>query len=152
MQATNDDMDKKSETLKTNLIAMLKARDWSQSELARRSGVAQATISRIIDGSRRGFQWSTVEALARAFDVAPDDLASGVLTNGEPAPEVGFVDVGDLLAAYVASPWYAKDAPTPEELRWIATYGEIMWVGQVPGAGAVHALLVRRRKLTTGQK
>jgi transcriptional regulator with XRE-family HTH domain len=47
---------------------------WTQYELARRSGVDSAMISRIENGLTRGVGLGTVERLARALRVSPRSL------------------------------------------------------------------------------
>ena len=49
-------------------------RGWSQSELSRRSGVAQATISRIEARETGGVDFEVLELLADALDVHPSAL------------------------------------------------------------------------------
>ena len=51
-----------------------KKRGWSQSELSRRSGVAQATISRIEAQETGGVDFEVLELLADALDVHPKEL------------------------------------------------------------------------------
>lgn len=146
--AEEESMSKLSQTkLKENLIALRTGRGWSQSELSRRSKVGQSTISRIENGNLRGNDWDTVTALARALGVDPTELAGEEhIAIGEPEIQAGVVAVGSLLPAYIASEWYMRDEPTPDELRWLATYGKITWTGQPATAGTVHVLLLERRK------
>ena len=49
-------------------------RGWSQAELARKSGVPQATISRIEAGKTAGISFDTLEKLAKALEVHPAAL------------------------------------------------------------------------------
>ena len=46
-------------------------RGWSQSEVARRAGVRQATLSAIERGKTEGIDFETLERLAIAFDTHP---------------------------------------------------------------------------------
>jgi transcriptional regulator with XRE-family HTH domain len=48
--------------------ALLKARGWSNAELARRSGLNSYTIEQAVDGVRLSV--NTIECIAAAFDVA----------------------------------------------------------------------------------
>lgn len=50
------------------LLTELKKRNWSQSELARRAGVAHGTISNLINGNK-GVGESTLNAIANAFHI-----------------------------------------------------------------------------------
>lgn len=52
----------------TWLLTELKKRNWSQSELARRAGVAHGTISNLINGNK-GVGESTLNAIANAFHI-----------------------------------------------------------------------------------
>ena len=56
------------------LQALRERRGLSQAELARRSGVSQATISRIEAGKTRGVDLVTLDRLARALGVSPGSL------------------------------------------------------------------------------
>ena len=49
-------------------------RKLSQAELARRSGVSQATVSRIEAGMTKGVDLATLERLADALGVSPRSL------------------------------------------------------------------------------
>lgn len=51
-----------------------RARKWSQAELGRRSGVSQATISRIEAGKTAGVDLRTLDKLSDALGVEPADL------------------------------------------------------------------------------
>ena len=67
-------------------VARLRAaRGWSQSELARRSGVSQGFISSLEGGRRLDAETRFVGALARALGVAVDDLLRE--PEGVPAQE-----------------------------------------------------------------
>ena len=50
------------------------ARGWSQSELARRSGVTQQTISRIEARETAAVAFDVLERLGDALDIHPKDL------------------------------------------------------------------------------
>ena len=67
-----------------NVARMRKVKGWSQSELARRSGVSQAFISSL-EGGRRGKATTDVaEALAKALGVTVDDLLREAEEGEEP--------------------------------------------------------------------
>ena len=61
------------------------ARGWSQSELARRSGVSQTFISSLEGGRRQGAEVNVAAALARALGVTVDELVRE--PEGVPAQE-----------------------------------------------------------------
>ena len=60
--------------LTLRLKALRKRAGLSQAELARRSGVAQPTISRIEAGLRRDVGLDVIDKLARALGVSPRSL------------------------------------------------------------------------------
>jgi transcriptional regulator with XRE-family HTH domain len=60
------------------------ARGWSQSELSRRSGVSQPTISRWEAGEQEGITFAQLEALADALEVN-----AALLIHHEPAKRGG---------------------------------------------------------------
>ena len=75
---------------------------WTQAELAERSGVSQADISRIENGQLDA-RWSTIHRLSEALE-APGEQPRRSLANGnrrEPTPITG------------AKPWQPKGATQP---------------------------------------
>ena len=60
-------------------------RGWSQSELARRAGLAQSYISRMEVNARTKPSLKVVEQLARAFEISPEQLMQAVSAM-QPAP------------------------------------------------------------------
>ena len=68
--------------VRVRIEELRKARNWSQAELARRSNVPQATISRIEAGLTGAIEFSVLERLGRAFGVHP-----GYLIDVAPAEE-----------------------------------------------------------------
>ncbi len=70
------------------LQGAIREREWSISELARRSGVSQSHLSNIISGNRKASA-ATLTALARALDV-PAELVfakAGLLPPPKGAPD-----------------------------------------------------------------
>lgn len=65
-------------------------RRWSQSDLARISGVDQGTISRLENNAQEKTRIETLVALARTFKVATDDLfvAAGPLDLEQTDPQL----------------------------------------------------------------
>jgi transcriptional regulator with XRE-family HTH domain len=61
-------------SLGRNVARLREAQGWSQSELARRSGVSQAFISSLEGGRRTKASTDTALALARALGVTVDEL------------------------------------------------------------------------------
>lgn len=62
--------------LGSNLRTARKQREWTQEELAERSGVQAGEISRL-EAGKRDPQVSTVEKLAAALEVPPGRLLDG---------------------------------------------------------------------------
>ncbi|OBP09739.1 MULTISPECIES: XRE family transcriptional regulator [unclassified Pseudomonas] len=64
-------------------------RGWSEGELARRSGIPQPTIHRIIKGESKNPRQDNVQAIARAFGSSTEWLWNGVgkAPDGNPEPE-----------------------------------------------------------------
>jgi phage repressor protein C with HTH and peptisase S24 domain len=58
--------------------AEMKRRDWSEGELARRTGVSQPTIHRILKGESKSPRHENVQAIAKAFGCTPEWLWTGV--------------------------------------------------------------------------
>lgn len=63
------------------LRALREVRGWSQAELARRSGVNQAVISRLESGTTQAISFPNLEKLAAALECDP-----GYLIVRSPAP------------------------------------------------------------------
>lgn len=67
--------------VRVHLEEMRLMKGWSQSELARRSGVGQSTISRIERGDTAGVSLGVLEKLARALGI--DDPAYLIVKKGK---------------------------------------------------------------------
>jgi transcriptional regulator with XRE-family HTH domain len=68
-----------------------RARGWTQAELARRAGISQGAISRVLSGSR-GPGVEFCKSIAKAFSVPDRDVLqiAGLMTDDpEPAPGQG---------------------------------------------------------------
>src|SRR5690348_287766 len=70
------------------IAALREARGWSQAELARRSGVAQTTISRLEGAEGAGATSGVLVRLSEVFGVSPSRLlrVEGEETGEIPAP------------------------------------------------------------------
>ncbi len=79
-------MDAEEATFAERLSAVMAAKGFSQSRLARASDVGQPAISMLLARSCRP-QRRTVERLARALDVAPGDLWPDFAGGAAPSPE-----------------------------------------------------------------
>ena len=60
--------------IEVRTVELRELKGWSQNELARRSGVAQSTISRMEAGDTSGVSLGVVEKLARALGCDPSYL------------------------------------------------------------------------------
>ncbi|MDA8485870.1 XRE family transcriptional regulator [Pseudomonas resinovorans] len=58
--------------------AEMKRRDWSEGELARRAGIPQPTVHRIIKGESKSPRQENIQAIAKAFGCSIEWLWSGV--------------------------------------------------------------------------
>lgn len=72
------------------LKGALREKDWSPAELARRSGVPQPTVHRILTGASRSPRRETVDSLARALGISSESLWSGKAVEEESASEREF--------------------------------------------------------------
>lgn len=138
-------------SLRENLIRLRAARGWTQADLARRAGIPQSSVSRLESGSHASGRWSTIEAIASALGVDAAELTGETMPTAAPAPAatapaVGRIGIGEILPAYISSEWFIRDAPTPDEMRWLAGLGMITWTGAPPQPGTIHVLLEERRK------
>lgn len=52
----------------------MKVAGLSQADLAKRAGVSPALITRLLDGSRRRPSYESIVRIARALNLAPDEL------------------------------------------------------------------------------
>lgn len=66
--------------------ALLEERDWSASELARRAGVSQSRISRVMSGETASPNLELVEKVAEAFDVPVSTLLGRQPPTVQPEP------------------------------------------------------------------
>jgi len=155
MTATNDTMTK-AQKLRERVIALLQERGWSQTKLAQKARLSPSTISKLIKGERRDYDWKTVESLAMALGVGTFDLTGerppgvaeapgeyAVARNDQVA--VGRTEAAELLRLYVASPHFLEDNPTADELQWLAGLGMLVWTGSPPTAKTVSVILEQRR-------
>lgn len=76
------------------LLNAMKERGWSEGELARRAGLKQPTVHRIISGQSKDPRYANVQSLAKALGVSPEwlrdgkgDASTSKLPEVEGAPE-----------------------------------------------------------------
>lgn len=65
------------------IIKLLEERNWSQNELARRSGIQASYLSQIITGKTRNVRSEYAIAIAKAFGISVDELL-GLTTYAKP--------------------------------------------------------------------
>lgn len=72
----------------SRIEAEMKRLSWSEGELARRAGVSQPTVHRIIKGESKSPRHENIQAIAKAFGCAPEWLwtGAGKPPAGAPAP------------------------------------------------------------------
>lgn len=56
------------------IISKLNERDWSQSDLARASGLTRSAISYILKGKSKSPDDETLRRIAKAFQVSPEEV------------------------------------------------------------------------------
>jgi transcriptional regulator with XRE-family HTH domain len=86
------------ENLSTWLLRKLEEKGWTQSELARRSGVGQVTISRIITGDRKmGTRVAT--KIAKALNVETSEVLEriGII---KPVPQTDETNLSEIGTAF----------------------------------------------------
>lgn len=75
----------------TNLARLREAKRWTQEELEEASGVSERTISRIesprAQDMEKEIRHKTIEKLAKALGVEPDDVSGGAQLAPEPPTE-----------------------------------------------------------------
>lgn len=71
--------------LSKNLLALLKRRDMTLAELARKSGISKSTLSGISSGAGDSIRLSHLKKLAEALDVSVYELAYGEQDPRSPA-------------------------------------------------------------------
>lgn len=65
------------------IAAMRELRDMTQKDLAKASGLTQATIARVEKGHKRRMELNTVVKIASALDVGVDDLLKPIEEAGK---------------------------------------------------------------------
>lgn len=80
-----------SSGLGARIKALRLERDWTQSELARLSGISQSNINLIESGTRTDIKYDTIVGIARAFRISTDELL-GYDKDAIPEPALGTED------------------------------------------------------------
>jgi transcriptional regulator with XRE-family HTH domain len=70
--------------LATNVRRERTGRDWSQEELADRAGISQTYTSQL-ESAQRAVSIDTIEKIARAFNLEPDQLLRRQADDGHPS-------------------------------------------------------------------
>lgn len=94
------------------LAGLMKARNWSEGELSRQSGVPQPTINRILSGESKSPRRDTISKLARALRVPPEWLlfGGGALTNVSPTLQPHREARKYPLISWIAAGMWAESA------------------------------------------
>lgn len=72
------------------LKEMLRLKEWTPAELARRSGVPQPTVHRVITGASRNPRRETIDSLAKVLGCPPEHLWSGKASDTQSPAEREF--------------------------------------------------------------
>ncbi|MBW5801156.1 LexA family protein [Halomonas elongata] len=95
------------ETLGDRLRAEMEAKGWSEGELARRSGLKQPTIHRILTGQSRDPRYGNIEKLAFALGRDPAWLRTGKGDSARHTPNVTPVAQSKKVYHYPVVSWVA---------------------------------------------
>lgn len=128
----------KKKTLGERLIEMRVAAGIGPAELARRSGVGRTTIHRIETGEQQSASLRTIERLAKTLGREPAELAGHVVQR-VPIEQV----IQEWLRLEELRP---VNRPTDEELAWLRSLPDMVWVGMPPTPDVLGALVEVRRK------
>lgn len=104
-------VDEPAGDLASNLRSAREGRGWNQSELGRRSGVSQPTISKIESGKLPDPGVINLSRLAKALGVTADELIGGssTVTTG-PAPDFGTLSAKYEAAREAGREWLREEA------------------------------------------
>lgn len=69
--------------IKSQIKVMLAKNDMTQTQLAERSGVSQATISKLNSGAAKQIPIDALDAFCKVFDCQPSDLFAYIPTEKE---------------------------------------------------------------------
>jgi transcriptional regulator with XRE-family HTH domain len=119
------------------LKRLRRAAGLTQEALSKKSGVSRVQIATYeAPSGRANPTQETVEALAGALGVRGTDLTESVVgvTTGKAAVDI-----------YMASPWPQIDRPSSDEVGWLASLPDVVWIGVTPTAEAVHHMVMARR-------
>lgn len=77
--------------------AELEKRGWSSSELGRRGGISQASVSQVISGRQAGPEFC--KALSRAFDIPTETIYrhAGLLPAAEELDQMSITELIDIF-------------------------------------------------------
>jgi len=95
--------------LSQRLLVSLEATGMNQTALAKLAGVTSQSINRLLSGASQEFSCPSVFRIARALNVDPEWLATGL---GDPQRKAGAADQPDPILAVLAS------MPPADEAYW----------------------------------
>lgn len=109
----------------------------TQAQLAELSGVHRATIASIERGRYASVNTDTILALASAL---------GVDVNEIMLDQVEAIDIGTVVAEFLASDWARLVAPTESEIAWLRSLPGAFWVGSRIEPEAIAEVIRWRRR------
>jgi len=104
------------------LLKELAKRDWSQYELAKRSGVNRSTISRIVNGAR-GIGNETLTAIAETLQIPTEEVFR----------HAGIIPKRSIRYTRVEEFQYIYDALPPDKQQEVLEYARYVLERQGPG-------------------
>ena len=144
-------------SLSWRLKTLRQAANLEPYELADRAGIPRSTISKIERGDQSSLRADTAARLASILGCEIGDLIGVPVPRAREALDaehaglrLGSYEIANMdrmLREYLTSQWLQSDAPSPEELQWLASLAGIAFPrgGPAPGAEEVHDLLGMRR-------
>jgi transcriptional regulator with XRE-family HTH domain len=121
-------------TLGDNLRRLRLLREWSQEELAERSGVHRTIIGKVEAGLQEGASTDTIDALARALGVLPGDLVNPL--GESPITEL----IPELEQSRMLMPPLSDN-----ERAWLLSLPRAVWIGREPNAASLFHMVQARR-------
>lgn len=97
-----------------NVGRLLELKGWTQTELAKESGLGTAYVNQLLTGRKKSPTLDTLERLASAFGVSPSVLIDRRLSDAELRTELSQGALRAALAAGIAHPKFSRFRGTDE--------------------------------------
>lgn len=97
-----------------NLVRMLELKGWTQTELAKYSGLGTAYVNQLLTGRKQSPSLDALETLASAFAVSPSVLIDRRLSDRELRTELSQGALRAALAAGISHPKFSRFRGTAE--------------------------------------